>query len=40
MDYKVLINNGNINNKVLITNKKVKYIEKPELLQWNELTRE
>ena len=33
MDYKVLIRSGNINKKVLITDKKVKYIEKPEQLQ-------
>ena len=37
MNNKVLINSGNINNKVLITDKKVKYIDEPEQLQWNEL---
>ena len=37
---KVLINSGNINSKVLITDKKVKYIEEPEQLQWNELKNE
>ena len=37
MNNKVLINSGNINSKVLITGKKVKYIEEPEQLQWNEL---
>ena len=40
MDYKVLIHSGNINSKVLITDKKVKYIEKPEQLQQNELMNE
>ena len=40
MNYKVLIHSGNINSKVLITNKKIKYIEKPEQLQWNELKNE
>ena len=33
---KVLINSGNINSKVLITDKKVKYIDEPEQLQGNE----
>ena len=40
MDYKVLINSGNTNSKVLITDKNVKYIEKPEQLQQNELMNE
>ena len=31
MDYKVLIHSGNTNSKVLMTDKKVKYIEKPAL---------
>ena len=39
MDYKVLIHSGNINSKVLMTDKKVKYIEKPALQQ-NELKSE
>ena len=34
------INSGNINSKVMTTNKKVKYIEKPEQLQLNELKSE
>ena len=34
---KVLINSGSINGKVLITDKKVKYVEEPKELQWNEL---
>ena len=38
--FKVLIHSGNINSKVLITDKKVKYIEKPEQLQQNELKNE
>ena len=42
--YKVMIakgsNSGNINSKVLITDKKVKYIEEPEQLQWSELKNE
>ena len=33
MNNKVLTNSGNINTKVLITDKKVKYIEEPEQLQ-------
>ena len=33
MGYKVLIHSDNINNKVLITDKKVKCIKKPEQLQ-------
>ena len=37
MGNKVLIHTGNIKSKVLITGKKVKYIEKPEQLQLNEL---
>ena len=40
MNNKVLINSGNINSKVLITDKKVKYIEEPEQLQWNKLKNE
>ena len=40
MDNKVLINSGNINSKLVITDKKVKYIEKPEQPQWNELKNE
>ena len=40
MNYQVLIHSGNINSKVLTTNKKIKYIEKPEQLQWNELKNE
>ena len=40
MNNKVLINSGNINNKVLITDKKVKYIEEPEQLQSTELKNE
>ena len=40
MDDMVLIDSGNINSKVLITDKKVKYIEKAEQLQWNELKNE
>ena len=39
MDYQVLIHSGNINRKVLITDKK-KYIEKLEQLQQNELKSE
>ena len=42
--YKVMIakgsNSGNLNSKVLITDKKVKYIEEPEQLQWSELKNE
>ena len=33
MNDKVLINSGNINSKVLITDNKIKYIEDPEQLQ-------
>ena len=33
------IHSGNINSKVMTTNEKVKYTEKPEL-QWNELKSE
>ena len=33
MNYKILINSGNIKYKVLITDKKVKNIEEPEQLQ-------
>ena len=33
MNNKVLINSGNMNHKVLITNKKTKYIQEPEQLQ-------
>ena len=33
MDNKVLINSGNINSKVLIADKKVKYIKEPKQLQ-------
>ena len=40
MGYKVLIHSDNINNKVLITDKKVKYIKKPEQLQKHELKNE
>ena len=40
MNNKVLINSGNINSKVLITDKKVKYIDEPEQLQWSELKNE
>ena len=32
MDNKVLIHSGNISSKVATTDKKVKYIEKPEQL--------
>ena len=42
--YKAMIakgsNSGSINSKVLITDKKVKYIEEPEQLQWSELKNE
>ena len=31
--FKVLIHSGNINSKVLITDKKVKFIDKAEQLQ-------
>ena len=31
---------GNINSKLLITHKKVKYIEELDQLQWNELKNE
>ena len=37
MDSKAPIHSGNINSKVRKTDKKVKYIEKPEQQQWNEL---
>ena len=40
MDNKASIHCGNINSKVPTTDKKVKYIEKPEQLQWNELKSE
>ena len=40
MDNKVLTNSGNTNSKTLITDKKVKDIEKAEQLQWNELKNE
>ena len=40
MNNKVLIDNGNISNKVLITDKKVKYIEESGQLQSNELKNE
>ena len=40
MNNKVLIDSGNINNKVLITDKNVKYIEEPGKLQSNELKNE
>ena len=40
MNNNVLINSGNINGKVLITDKKIKNIEEPEQLQWNELKNE
>ena len=33
MNNKVLINTGNINSKVLITDNKMKYIEETEQLQ-------
>ena len=33
MNIKVLINSGNIISKVLVSGKKVKYIEGPEQLQ-------
>ena len=33
MNYKILINSGNIKCKVLITDKKVENIEEPEQLQ-------
>ena len=39
MNNKVLINTGNINRKVLITNNKMKYIKELEQLQQNELRR-
>ena len=35
-DHKASIQSGNINSKVLTTGKKVKYIEEPEQLKWNE----
>ena len=35
MKNKKLINTGNINSKVLITDNKIKYIEEPEQLQRN-----
>ena len=38
MNNKVLINSGNINSKVLITNKKKKYIDETEQIQWNKAT--
>ena len=34
------MNSGNISSKVLITDKKVKYIGEPEQLQRNELNNE
>ena len=40
MNNKVLIDSGNISNTVLITDKKVKYIEEPGQLQSNELKNE
>ena len=40
MDYKVIILSSNISSKVLITDKKVKYIEKLEQLQQNETKNE
>ena len=39
MNNKVLINTGNINSQVLITNNKMKYIKEPEQLKQNELKR-
>ena len=36
MNNKVLINTGNINSKVLITDKKIKQIKEPDQLQRNE----
>ena len=33
MNNKVLINSGNINSKVLITDNKIKYIEETEQIQ-------
>ena len=36
MDNKLLINTGNINQKILITDSKVKQIKKTEQLQRNE----
>ena len=40
MDKKAQIHSGNINSKVPTTVKTVKYIGKPEQLQWNELKSE
>ena len=40
MNDKVLINSGNINSEVLITDKKVKDIDESEQLEWNELKNE
>ena len=37
MDKKVLIHSDNMNSNILTTNKKVKYTEKLEQLQRNEL---
>ena len=39
MNNKVLIDTGNINSNVLITDTKMKYIEGPEQLHQNELKR-
>ena len=36
MNNNVLINTGNISNKILITNSKIKYIKGPEQIQQNE----
>ena len=40
MNNKVLINSGNVNSKVLRFDKKAKYIDEPDQLQWNELKNE
>ena len=40
MNNKVLINSGNVNSKVLIFDKKAKYIDEPDQLQWNEFKNE
>ena len=39
MKNKALIDNGNLNRKILITDNKIKEIEEPELLQRNKLKR-
>ena len=39
MKNKALIDNGNLNRKILITDNKIKEIEESELLQRNKLKR-